>query len=82
VWVVGRDHRAHHPHRKQERRSSTVAAFLAAGLPAADIVQMAHVADAKPGIYKRWSYFCGCCWTRIRQIQERAAEIIAEVGDN
>jgi len=34
------------------------------------------------GIYKRWSYFCGCCWTRIRQIQERAAEIIAEVGDN
>ena len=59
----------------------TIDQFLAAGLPASDIVQMAHVADTKPGIYKRWSYFCGCCWTRIRQLQERAAQIINEGGD-
>lgn len=54
----------------------TIDQFLDAGLPAADIVQMAHVADAKPSIYNRWSYFCGCCWTRIRALQERASEIV------
>lgn len=56
----------------------TIDQFLNAGLPAEDIVQMAHVADAKPNVYKRWSYFCGCCWTKIRQLQERAAEILSE----
>ncbi|SKD35918.1 HNH endonuclease, putative [Mycobacteroides abscessus subsp. massiliense] len=55
----------------------TIDQFLAAGLPADDIVQMAHVADAKPSIYNRWSYFCGCCWSRIRKLQERAQEIVA-----
>lgn len=23
-----------------------------------------------------WKYFCGCCWTRIRKMQNRAAEIV------
>ena len=55
----------------------TIDQFLNAGLPADDIVQMAHVADAKPSIYNRWSYFCGCCWTRIRQLQDIAAEIMS-----
>lgn len=55
----------------------TIDQFLNSGLPADDIVQMAHVADAKPNIYNRWSYFCGCCWTRIRQLQELATEILA-----
>lgn len=59
----------------------TIDQFLKAGLPAEDVIQMAHLADAKPGIYKRWSYFCGCCWTKIRQLQERAAEILSEDTD-
>ena len=57
---------------------SDVDTFLDAGLPAHVIVQMASLAGGKQGVSNRWSYFCGCCWTRIRQMQERAAEIIAE----
>lgn len=60
----------------------TIDQFLAAGLPAGDIVQMAHVADAKPNVYKRWSYFCGCCWTRIRELQERATELVSGVSSS
>lgn len=55
----------------------TIDQFLNAGLPADDIVQMAHVADAKPSIYDRWAYFCGCCWKRIEKLQERAQEIVS-----
>lgn len=55
----------------------TVDQFLNAGLPASDIVQMAHVADAKYGVYDRWAYFCGCCWTRVRKLQELAQEIVS-----
>ncbi|MDH6199220.1 DNA-directed RNA polymerase subunit RPC12/RpoP [Mycobacterium frederiksbergense] len=58
----------------------TIDQFLNAGLPADDIVQMAHVADAKPSIYNRWAYFCGCCWKRIEQMQERAQEIVGAGG--
>jgi hypothetical protein len=50
--------------------------FLDAGLPAEDIVQMARVADAKPSVYDRWAYFCGCCWSRLTQLQERATQIV------
>lgn len=25
-----------------------------------------------------WRYFCGCCWTRIREAQDRAAAIVTE----
>jgi hypothetical protein len=54
----------------------TIDQFLNAGLPAADVVAMSRVADAKPDVFDRWSYFCGCCWNRLRQIQERAAELM------
>lgn len=54
----------------------TIDQFLNAGLPGTDIIAMARVADAKPSVYDRWSYFCGCCWTRIRKLQERAEEIL------
>jgi hypothetical protein len=54
----------------------TIEQFLQAGLSAEDIVEMARVADAKPSVYNRWAYFCGCCWTRIRTLQERATEIL------
>jgi hypothetical protein len=56
----------------------TVDQFLAAGLPAEVVVEMAVVAGAKAEIFNRWSYFCGCCWTKIRQLQERAAEIVQQ----
>lgn len=51
--------------------------FLAAGLPEAIILDMAALAATKPGVKKPgWTYFCGCCWTKIRQLQQRAQEIV------
>ena len=53
--------------------------FLDAGLPAEVIVKMATVAQSKMGgLGDRFAYFCGCCWTRIRQLQERAQEIVRQ----
>ena len=57
---------------------SDVDTFLDAGLPADVIMQMVSLAGGKQGIYNRRTYFAGCCWTRIRQIRERAAKIVAE----
>ena len=58
--------------------TSDVDNFLDAGLPADVIVQMAALAGRKQDVSNGWSYFCGCCWNKIRQMQERAAEIVAE----
>jgi hypothetical protein len=55
----------------------TIDRVLAAGLPAEDAVAMARVADAKSNVQDRWAYFCGCCWNRVRKLQERASEIFA-----
>lgn len=57
--------------------ADTVDKFLAAGLPEETIVQMARIAANKRGISRRWSYFCGCCWKQITQLQERAMQIVA-----
>lgn len=64
--------------------TETVDQFIAAGLPDEVIVEMSRLAGAKPSIYNRWAYFCGCCWTKIRQLQERASELLdgSEVASN
>jgi hypothetical protein len=46
---------------------SDVDTFLDAGLPADVIVQMASLAGGRRAVSDRWSYFCGCCWNKIRQ---------------
>jgi len=62
--------------------AETVDQFVDAGLPHEAIIEMAQLAGAKPSIYNRWAYFCGCCWTKIRQLQDRAIEIVGDVvGD-
>jgi hypothetical protein len=58
--------------------TETVDQFVDAGLPHEVIVEMSRLAGAKPSIYDRWAYFCGCCWTKIRQLQDRALEIVGE----
>jgi hypothetical protein len=52
--------------------------FLDAGLTPQLLVELAEVAATTPDIWDRWAYFCGCCWTRIRQLQDRAAEIVTQ----
>lgn len=59
--------------------AASVVTFIKAGLCREDLLAMVRVAYSKRGIGRnRWAYFCGCCWTRIRQYQDRAAEILAE----
>ncbi|AJA43377.1 HNH endonuclease [Mycobacterium phage Sbash] len=58
---------------------ASVVTFIKSGLSQVDLLAMVEVAHRKRGIgSNRWSYFCGCCWTRIRQMQDRAREILAE----
>lgn len=54
--------------------------FISAGLPEETVLEMAFVAATKRGVQKRWAYFCGCCWKKIEQLQERAQEILSN-GD-
>lgn len=59
--------------------AASVVTFVKAGLSQDDLLAMVKVAYAKRGIgtHNRWAYFCGCCWTRVRQYQDRASEILA-----
>lgn len=56
---------------------SSIGQFLDAGLSAEVILEMVGVANAARGVSDRWVYFCGCCWTRVRQLQDRALEILS-----
>ena len=59
--------------------TDSIDCFIKAGLPVDVIVKMAKVAQNKRGeMGYRWSYFCGCCWTRIREMQERAQELVGQ----
>jgi len=61
---------------------STIDQFTAAGLPDDVIVEMAHYVANKPGVDDDWRYFCGCCWAKIRQLQERALELVKGQSDD
>lgn len=51
--------------------------FLAAGLESHDLEELVGVAMRCKTTKDEWKYFCGCCWRRVRQAQERAAQIIS-----
>lgn len=56
---------------------STILRFLDHGLSARDVhelIEPAMLSAAK----SEWRYFCGCCWTRLRQYRERAYEILKD----
>jgi hypothetical protein len=54
--------------------------FHAAGLNLDDLESLIDVAmEAKTK--DEWRYFCGCCWRRIREMQDRAMQIIQEADD-
>lgn len=50
--------------------------FLDAGLTMEDIDDLIEVAMTAR-TRDEWKYFCGCCWRRISEMQERAREIVA-----
>lgn len=53
----------------------TVAQFLDAGL---DIVQMCELIDVamESNAKDDWRYFCGCCWSRVRELQASARALL------
>lgn len=53
--------------------------FIAAGLSADDLAELVEVTMAARTA-DEWRYFCGCCWRRVREANERAAQIVAEGG--
>ena len=70
VWYQGK---------RPDDWTDTIDRFLDAGLPVDVILKMVRVAQNKRGgMGYRWSYFCGCCWKRIRQLQDRAVEILTD----
>lgn len=60
---------------------TSVDAFLEAGLDPETILEMCRVAKSARGVDNRWGYFCGCCWKRVTQLQERSREILAAQED-
>jgi hypothetical protein len=53
----------------------TVTRFLEAGLELDDLTELVDVAMAAR-CDDVWRYFCGCCWRRITEAQERARELL------
>ncbi|PBA43543.1 hypothetical protein CKJ63_03530 [Mycobacterium avium] len=56
---------------------SSVVAFIRAGLTQDTLLYLVDTARRKRGLDDRWAYFCGCCWKRVRQLQDRAHEIVS-----
>ncbi|KRQ27135.1 MULTISPECIES: HNH endonuclease [unclassified Mycobacteroides] len=57
--------------------------FLANGLSREEIANLVRVAMKADHIRPdaTWRYFCGCCWKRVRENVDMAAELIAAEGD-
>ncbi|SLC65388.1 HNH endonuclease, putative [Mycobacteroides abscessus subsp. massiliense] len=53
----------------------TVAQFLDAGL---DITQLCELIDVamESNAKDDWRYFCGCCWSRVRELQASARALL------
>lgn len=54
---------------------ATIDQLLNAGLVMDDLLELIEVAMSAKA-KDTWRYFCGCCWKRLTQIQERAAAIL------
>lgn len=52
--------------------------FLNAGLTRNDLINMIIVAHTTETASNKWKYFCGCCWTLVRQTHAAAAALISE----
>jgi hypothetical protein len=73
--------RAWRPRYMPSDARGSIYAFVKAGLCQEELVDLVNVAFSARGVDDRWSYFCGCCWKRIKKMQERASAIIASGSD-
>ena len=67
----------HHAFGLPDDFAVSIAQFFSAGLTYNDLEELVDVAMASHARDK-WQYFCGCCWRRVRQAQERAVQIMKE----
>lgn len=76
-WVNWKDE----PYKVPDDAVDSVIRFLTAGLERDEIKDLVRVAmqSSSP---EKWRYFCGCCWNRLRQNAEMAAEILAAEDAN
>lgn len=67
-----------------------IVGLVRSGLPLDEMLKFVEVAmnaRTKGGDDSKWRYFCGCCWRRIEQLQDRAEETLlgahaCTCGDN
>lgn len=59
------------------RWKDTIDQLLRAGLTMDDLIELIDVAMSSRAD-DTWRYWCGCCWKRLRKLQERAAELVRE----
>lgn len=73
VWTYGRDEKT-----VPADDYTTVLKFLDLGMTHDELYDLVGVAMRAKHIppSATWRYFCGCCWKRIRENQEMAAEIL------
>ncbi|MFF4026893.1 HNH endonuclease [Nocardia elegans] len=58
---------------------ASIRQMLAAGLTLTDFEELIEVAmsvETVRGADAKWRYFCGCCWTRVKQAHSRARELL------
>lgn len=78
AWGWTDQHGERHACERDDNWKSSVEQFYAAGLTTDDFGELIAVA-MRSKAQDTWTYFCGCCWTRVRQNQERASEIIDDM---
>lgn len=80
-WKVGGPEGAEIPRQTDWRES--IERFLGAGLDVDEMVRLIGVAMRKPTVNHedRWTYFCGCCWRAIDDLQAAAKSIIQAEDD-
>lgn len=58
---------------------TSIANFIAAGLSRQELIHFVAVAmQSHVSRKQKWSYFCGCCWNLIRDLQNEAAQLIKD----
>ena len=61
----------------------TVVDFYAKGLSLDALDEAMAITASKRGAISQaqmWSYFCGICWNKLRELEKRAREIIEEIS--
>ncbi len=56
---------------------ASIEQFLRSGLSMSELTDFVAIAMESRSTDK-WKYFCGCCWRRITELQERATEIVRD----